>query len=100
MAPSTSTAQPGPSGQGQAAHAPAEDKAHLTTLEELINLLLSNRTPPQKNDALKNFAHKETRDALMAASLPNGADPLNVLSLADNTLGYLYILLSCNFPTT
>lgn len=94
MAPSTTTAQAGPSGQGQAAAAPAEEKPQITTLEELFNALTGTRTQPQKQEVLKNFAHKETRDALLAGRLPDDADPLDRLSLEDNTLGYLYILLS------
>lgn len=95
MAPSTSTAaQPGPSGQAGAAAAAADAQDHVTTLEDLVNFLLTEKDPSAKNSLLKNFATKETRDVLLASRLSNGEDPLNVLSVEENTLGYLYILLS------
>lgn len=47
---------------------------------------------PELAHHLKNYGAKETRELIFASLLQSGQDPLTVLDVQNNTLGYLYLL--------
>lgn len=62
-------------------------------MEQLMQLLTTVFEPPRLDAYFKKMGPtKETREALLVSFLPSGEDPLTILNVEVNTLGYLYIL--------
>lgn len=94
MAPSTSTSnQPGSStvAADTAAAGPTEE---LNTIDRVVQFLLSTE---KKATAIQTELSALKRDVMLTNTLESGEDPLAVLDPENNTLGYLYILLSIVF---
>jgi COP9 signalosome complex subunit 3 len=60
-------------------------------LETLIARIISSPSPRTLNDYLRSIP-ADTREVILASTLPSGQDPLNVLDVRANTLGVVYIL--------
>ena len=83
MAVTASSTQAGPSAsQSQGAQNVPQ------SIEQLMQLLLSDHVPSQLNQTLKNVA----KEPVLLSLLPGGQDPLDLLQPQTNTLGCLYIL--------
>ena len=63
-----------------------------STIEQLVQYLSSGPTAEEQNHVLKTVGPKDANNTFLAAPLPSGEDPLTVLPLETNTLGWLYIL--------
>lgn len=66
---------------------------HVTpSLETLVLDITQSNSPSALNQRLKAFGVRETREPILASLLPGGQDPLSLLDVHRNTLGYLYLL--------
>lgn len=82
MAPTTTPAQ---------ATEPAVEPPQ--SMEQFVQLLTTQFDTAILDAHLKKMGPtKEAREALLVSCLPSGEDPLAILNVEVNTLGYLYIL--------
>ena len=64
-----------------------------TTIEAVVNEIKESTDDAKLNESLKNIGGTpDMRELLLASMLSSGQDPLELLHIQDNTLGYLYIL--------
>ncbi|KAH8115983.1 hypothetical protein DFH11DRAFT_1876551 [Phellopilus nigrolimitatus] len=62
------------------------------SLDSVLGEITTTQDDVQLNNVLRNYATKETREMIYASFLAGGQDPLSVLDVQNNTLGYLYLL--------
>lgn len=64
-----------------------------TTISTVISTITLRVVPAELHHYLRTFEpHRDVREAVLAGVLPDGRDPLDVLDVALDTLGVLYIL--------
>ncbi|KAJ7583667.1 hypothetical protein C8J56DRAFT_831019 [Mycena floridula] len=62
------------------------------TLDSIVHTITTATSIATLNHHLRNALPKEAREAILAGTLANGQDPLEVLDFRAHTLGVLYIL--------
>ncbi|KAI5117842.1 hypothetical protein M0805_008114 [Coniferiporia weirii] len=72
--------------------APTASGSSQLSIDAILSEITSSQDDGQLNQSLKNFGSKEIRELLYASLLGDGQDPLSVLDVHNNTLGYLYLL--------
>ena len=84
MAPTPSTSQAG---------APKYSDVKIpASMDDLVQFLLSTSDSSVVLHVLRSIGTPETREQALAAQLSNGEDPLSLLDVETQTLGWLFIL--------
>lgn len=72
-------------------HAQTQGQGNVSIDSLLVDITTSNNTHTL-NQHLRSYGAKEAREMIFASALASGQDPLTVLDVRHNTLGYLYLL--------
>lgn len=72
----------------------AQAVQHNWSIEAVMGEISTASTSQNLTDSLRTFSHNRepTREAILANFLPNGQDPLEMLDMTRDTVGFFFLL--------
>lgn len=87
-----SSTAPAPAANSSANAGPSHSQAEQITIEVLVQEIINASDPVAFAKYLRHYGSIDNFDTVLVSFLALGQDPLALLDIQRNTLGYLYIL--------